>query len=159
MTGLKTNKGKRHSDEVGIPEVGALMGYHSSSKTGSIVNYKPKQKKHQQEESSITGPNRKTYSLHLLQEISNLAMRNRHHPELSLFSSGLGFKTASLSFLLSLCKTRFLPLLCLWDLPMAFAIACLSWIAILPLFLNKRFLLEKKKKQTPPQLLYIFINF
>ena len=119
----------------------------------SSITYR-KRRSINRKESSITGPNRKTCTLHLLQEISNLAMRNRHHPELSLFSNGLGFKTTSLSFLLFLCKVRFLPLLCLWDLPMAFAIACLSSVAILPLFLNKHFLLEKKKQN---RLLYIFI--
>lgn len=51
--------------------------------------------------------------------------RNHHHPELSLFSNQLVFKTTPPNFLLFSPSNNF-PLLCLLVLPMAFATTCSS---------------------------------
>lgn len=63
-------------------------------------------------------------------------MRNCHHPEHSLFSDGILFQTTPPNFFFfSINYNVFLH--SLLDLPMTFAIACLFWIAIPLLFLNK----------------------
>lgn len=47
-------------------------------------------------------------------------MRNHHHPELSLSCDGFSFKTTPPNFFLFLYE---IPLLCVLDLPIVFAIA------------------------------------
>lgn len=62
--------------------------------------------------------------------------------ELLFCTNGFSFKRTPPSFFLFLYKVSFLSFVC-WTWPMAFAVACLSWIGILLLFLNKSILLVK----------------
>lgn len=83
---------------------------------------------HSQEMSLLYYPSNRKKGFSLVQQqaqsrgnLTTQPMRRYHRPEFSLFSNGLSFKVSPSNYKV--------PLLCLLNLPIVFAIACLSKIA------------------------------
>lgn len=116
--------------------------YHSMSITGTVINYSPQQKNHQQERIINYRPQQEKkyiyfifYKKHITPETQ--PMRNHHLPKRSLFSDGLFFffKTTSPCFLLFLHKIMFLSFV-IWTCS-GFCYRALIWNFNSLLSLNK----------------------
>ena len=102
--------------------------------TGKIVNYRPNRRLLQRKADSITSPNRKRCTLHLLQEINHPSNSANWETNITLnfllLSNGLLFKTTPPNFLLLLHKIMFLSSVC-WTFGWFCTLACLSHMATL----------------------------
>lgn len=118
-------------------EAGSGELYRSYSITERIINYRSPQEGSTEESHKLQDPHRVRCILHFLQETDNSFNSANEKPSspwtLLLSAYELLFKTTPLLFV---------------GLAYAFAIACLSWIAI-PLFMNTPIFagLEKKKRK------------